>query len=143
MDAVLRASNGQEGWAVSRTLSIQILSNIIHGPAVQLIPSIHIRHRGFHIQQHRHVSNLFTLRPTCAQIGYITPAVLGVPDASERGTKLAMAHTWVDGCITAAIYGVPNASQQRKKSEAAHAGQMGYITPSVRGVPNASEQGTK
>ena len=33
---------------------------------------------------------------TSGQIGYITPAVLGVPNASERGTKSAVAHKWAD-----------------------------------------------
>ena len=34
--------------------------------------------------------------PTSAQIGYISLAVLGVPKASKRGTKSALAHKWID-----------------------------------------------
>ena len=32
--------------------------------------------------------------PTCGQGGYVTPAVLGIPSALERGAKLEMAHMW-------------------------------------------------
>ena len=32
--------------------------------------------------------------PTSGQIGYLTPAVLGIPAASERGTKSEVAHKW-------------------------------------------------
>ena len=32
--------------------------------------------------------------PTCGQGGYVTPAVLGIPSASEWGTKSEVAHLW-------------------------------------------------
>ena len=32
--------------------------------------------------------------PTCGQSGYFTPAVSGIPTASERGAKSEMAHLW-------------------------------------------------
>ena len=32
--------------------------------------------------------------PTCGQNGYITPAVSGIPKASERGAKSEVAHLW-------------------------------------------------
>ena len=31
---------------------------------------------------------------TCGQSGYVSPAVSGIPTASERGTKSEMAHLW-------------------------------------------------
>ena len=34
--------------------------------------------------------------PTSGQIGHITPAAWGVPYAAKHGTKLAVAHKWVD-----------------------------------------------
>ena len=34
--------------------------------------------------------------PTSGQIGYIIVAVRGVPNALEQGTKLEVAHKWVD-----------------------------------------------
>ena len=32
--------------------------------------------------------------PTCGQNGYVTPAVSGIPTASERGAKSEVAHLW-------------------------------------------------
>ena len=32
--------------------------------------------------------------PTCGQSGYVTPAVSGIPTASERGAKSEVAHKW-------------------------------------------------
>ena len=32
--------------------------------------------------------------PTCGQSGYVTPAVLGIPAASERGANSEVAHLW-------------------------------------------------
>ena len=32
--------------------------------------------------------------PTCEQSGYVTPAVSGIPTASERGAKSEVAHLW-------------------------------------------------
>ena len=34
--------------------------------------------------------------PTCGQIGYLTPAVSGIPTASERGAKSEGAHLWAN-----------------------------------------------
>ena len=34
--------------------------------------------------------------PTCGQIGYLTPAVSGIPSASERGAKSEVAHKWAN-----------------------------------------------
>ena len=34
--------------------------------------------------------------PTSGQIGYLTPAVSGIPAASERGAKLELAHKWAN-----------------------------------------------
>ena len=52
---------------------------------------------------------------TCGQSGYVTPAVSGIPTASERGVN----QKW------------PNR------------GQGGYVTPAVSGIPTAAERGAK
>ena len=44
--------------------------------------------------------------PTSGLGGYMTPAAWGVPNASERGTKSAVAHTWahwLHACIFSKI----------------------------------------
>ena len=51
--------------------------------------------------------------PTCGQSGYVTPAVSGIPTASERGEN----QKWPT------------------------CGQSGYVTPAVSGIPTASERG--
>ena len=50
--------------------------------------------------------------PTSGRIGYITPAISGVPNPSQRGTIPTMAHKWADGLHNPAIRGVPKASQR-------------------------------
>ena len=54
--------------------------------------------------------------PTSGQIGYLTPAVSGIPTASERG------------------------GQNQKWPTS---GQSGYLTLAVSGIPTASERGAK
>ena len=101
-----------------------------------------------------------------------TPCSLGFPNASERGTKLEVAHNTAGGYITSATWGsqcfkagdkirggpdrghggyvapacwmVPNATEQGTKSEVARKwGLGGYITCAAGAVPNALERGTK
>ena len=139
--------------------------------------------------------------PTSGRIGYLTPAVSGIPTASERGIKSEAAHKWAMwlphpcrigdphrfsaggqnqkwptsgqcGYLTPAVSGIPTASERGIKSEAAHkwanslphpcrigdphgfsaggqnqkwptSGQCGYLTPAVSGIPTASERGDK
>ena len=140
--------------------------------------------------------------PTCGQSGYVSPAVSGIPTASERGGKSEVAHLWAkwlrhpcrlrdphcfragggnqkwatcgqSGYITPAVSGIPTASEQWGESEVSHlwakwlrhpcrlgdphrfrvggggnhkwpsCGQSGYVTPAVSGIPTASERGGK
>ena len=105
--------------------------------------------------------------PSCGQSGYVTPAVLGIPTAAERGGKFEVAHLWArwlrhpcrlgdcqgenqkwptygqSGCVTPAVSGIPTASEGGAKSEVAHFGQSGYVTPAVSGIPTAVERGAK
>ena len=46
--------------------------------------------------------------------GYITPTALGVPNASEHGTKLEVAHKWAGWLHTPCRPRVPNASQHQQ-----------------------------
>ena len=139
--------------------------------------------------------------PTSGQSGYLTPAVSGIPTASERGAKSEVAHKWAkwlphpcriggspplqsggqsqkwptsgqSGYLTPAVSGIPTASERGAKSEVAHkwakwlphpcriggspplesggqnekwptSGQSGYLTPAVSGIPTASKRGAK
>ena len=45
--------------------------------------------------------------PTNGQGGYITPAVSGIPTASERGTKSKVAHKWSRWLHNPCRLGVP------------------------------------
>ena len=52
--------------------------------------------------------------------GYITPAVLGVPNALKRGMKSAVDHNSACWLHSPCRVGVPNASKRGTKSEVAH-----------------------
>ena len=73
--------------------------------------------------------------PTSGPGGYITHAVLGVPDASMLGTKSEVAHNWASGYITPAVWGVPYASKRGTKSDVAHKWAGWLHNPSHLGSP--------
>ena len=110
--------------------------------------------------------------PTCGQSGYVTPAVSGIPTASERGAKSEVAHLWAKWlrhpcrlgdphCCTAggkirngpqvgkvatsplAVSGIPAASKRGAKSEVAHKWAKWLHHPCRSGIPTASERGAK
>ena len=111
--------------------------------------------------------------PTCGRFGYITPAVLGVPKASEWATKSEVG-PHVGGLATSPLLcrGSPTLESGGQKLKWAHmwavwlhhpcclggpqrlrlghkirrgptCGRFGYITPAILGVPKASELATK
>ena len=111
--------------------------------------------------------------PTCGQSGYVTPAVSGIPTASERGDKIRSGPL-VGKVATSPLpsRGSPPLQSGGTKSEVAHlwakwlrhpcrlgdphrfrAGgqnqkwptcwQGGYVTPAVSGIPTASNRGHK
>ena len=111
--------------------------------------------------------------PTCGQSGYVTPAVSGIPTASERGDKIRSGPL-VAKMATSPLpsRGSPPLQSGGTKSEVAHlwarwlrhpcrlgdphrfraggqnqkwptCGQGGYVTPAVSGMPAASERGDK
>ena len=58
--------------------------------------------------------------PTSGQSGYLTPAVSGIPTASERGAESEVAHKWANWHLTPAVSGIPTASEREAESEVAH-----------------------
>ena len=82
--------------------------------------------------------------PTSGQSGYLTPAVSGIPTASERGGQNQKWPTsGQSGYLTPAVSGIPTASERGAESEVAHKWANGYLTPAVSGIPTASERGAK
>ena len=108
--------------------------------------------------------------PTCGQSGYVTPAVSGIPTASERGTKSEVVHLWakwlrhpchlrdphrfkVGGKIRSgplvgkvAMSPLPSRGSGPLQSGGQNqkwptSGQGGYVAPAVSGIPAASERG--
>ena len=82
--------------------------------------------------------------PTSGQNGYLTPAVSGIPTASERGAKSEVAHKWAKWLRHPCRIGDPHrfrAGGQNQKWPTS--GQNGYVTPAVSGIPTASERGGK
>ena len=110
--------------------------------------------------------------PTSGETGYLTPAVSGIPTASERGAKSEVAHKWANWLPHPCRIGKPHRCRAGGKirsgpqvgelatsplpyrgSPPLHSGgqnqkwptcgQSGYLTPAVSGSPAASERGAK
>ena len=110
--------------------------------------------------------------PTYGQNDYITPAVSGIPTASERGAKSEVARLWakwlrhpcrlgdprrfrVGGKIRSGPHvgkmttsplpsrGSPPLQSGGQNQKWPTRGQNDYITPAVSGIPTAAERGAK
>ena len=110
--------------------------------------------------------------PTSGQNGYLTPAVSGIPTASERGAESEMAHKWakwlphpcrigdphrfraggrirsgpqVGKMATSPLpyRGSPPLQSGGQNQKWPTSGQSGYLTPAVSGIPTASERGAE
>ena len=110
--------------------------------------------------------------PTSGPNGYLTPAILGIPTASQRGAKSEVAHKWakwlphpcrlgdphpfraggkirsgpqVGKVATSPLpsRGSPPLRRGGQNQKWPTSGQNGYLTPAVSGIPNASERGAK
>ena len=110
--------------------------------------------------------------PTCGQSGYVTPAVSGIPAASERGAKSEVVHKWAKWLCHPCRLGDPHRLRAGGKirngplvgkvvtpplpsrgSPPLHSGgqnqkwptngQNGDVTPAVSGIPTASQRGAK
>ena len=109
---------------------------------------------------------------TTRQIGYLTPAVSGIPTAAERGAKPEVAHKWAkwlphpchigephrcraggkirsgpqvgEMATSPLLYrGAPPLHSGGQNQKWPTSGQNGYLTPTVSGSPTAAEWGTK
>ena len=110
--------------------------------------------------------------PTSGQSGYLTPAISGIPTASERGAKSEGAHKWANwlphpcrigephrfragGKIRSGpqvgklatsplpYRGAPPLQSGAQNQKWPTSGQIGYLTPAVSGIPTAAERGAK
>ena len=82
--------------------------------------------------------------PTSGQIGYLTPAVSGIPTASDRGAKSEVAHKWANWLPHPCRIGDPRRFRAGGKNQKwPTSGQIGYLTPAVSGIPAASKRGAR
>ena len=82
--------------------------------------------------------------PTSGQSGYLTPAVSGIPAASEQGEKSEVAQKWEkSGYLTPAVSGIPAASERGAKSEVAHKWAKWLPQPCRIGDPRRFRAGGK
>ena len=104
--------------------------------------------------------------PTSGQIGYLTPAVSGIPTAAQRGAKSEVAHKWANWLPHPCRIGDPHRCRAGGKVRSGPqggklstsplpyrgspplqsggqsekwptSGQNGYLTPAVSGIPAA------
>ena len=82
--------------------------------------------------------------PTSGQSGYVTPAVSGIPTASERGAKSELAQ-YIGKVATSPLpsQGSPALESRGGNQKWPTSGQSGYVPPAVSGIPTASERGAK
>ena len=82
--------------------------------------------------------------PTSGQSGYLTPAVSGIPTASERGDKIRSGPQVGKVATSPMPYrGSPPLQSGGQNQKWPTSGQSGYLTPTVSGIPTASERGAK
>ena len=110
--------------------------------------------------------------PRSGQIGYLTPAVSGIPNASERGAKSEVAHKWANWLAHHCRIGEPHRCRAGGKIRSGPqvgklatsplpyrgspplqsggqnqkwptSGQIGYLTPAVTGSPTFAKRGAK
>ena len=80
--------------------------------------------------------------PSSGQSGYVTPAVSGIPTASERGRGIRSGPQ-VGKVATSPLpsRGPPPLQSGGQNQKWPTSGQSGYVTPAVSGIPTASERG--
>ena len=84
-------------------------------------------------------------RPTYGQSGYVTPAVSGIPIASERGGIQKWSTYGQSGYVTPADSGIRTAGERGGEGHQKWptCWQSGYVTLAVSGIPTAAERGGK
>ena len=82
--------------------------------------------------------------PTCGQGGYVTPAVSGIPTASERGGEIRSGPL-VGNVATSPLPSrvSPPLQSGGQNQNWPTCGQGGYVTPAILGIPTAVERGAK
>ena len=142
---------------------------ITSGPQVGKVATSPLPYRGSPLLQSGGQNQKW---PTSGQIGYLTPAVSGIPTAAERGAKSEVAHKWANGLPHPWRIGDPHRFRAGGKIRSGPqvgematsplpyrgspplqsggqnqkwptSGQIGYLTPAVSGIPAASERGAK
>ena len=142
---------------------------IISGPQVGKVATSPLPYRGSPPLQSGGQNQKW---PTSGQSGYLTPAVSGIPTASERGAKSEVAHKWAKWLPHPCRIGDPHRFRAGGKVGSGPqvgkvatsplpyrgspplqsggqswkwptSGQSGYLTPAVSGIPTASERGAK
>ena len=74
--------------------------------------------------------------PTCGQIGYLTPAVSGIPSASERGAKSEVARKWANWLPHPCRIGEPHRCEAGGKIRSGpQAGKVATSPLPYRGAP--------
>ena len=139
------------------------------GPQVGKVATSPLPYRGSPLLQSRGQNQKW---PTSGQICYLTPAVSGIPTATDRGAKSEVAHKWANwlphpyrigdphrfiakGKIRSGpqvgklatsplpYRGSPPLQSGGQNQKWPTSGQSGYLTPAVSGIPAATEQGAK
>ena len=114
---------------------------IRNGPQVGKMATSPLPYRGFPPLQSGGQNQKW---PTSGQSGYLTPAVSGIPTASERGAKSEVAHKWAKWLPHPCRIGDPHRFRPGGQNQKwPTSGQNGYLTPAVSGIPTASERGAK
>ena len=73
--------------------------------------------------------------PTSKQSRYVTPAVSGIPTASERGAKSEVPHLWAKWLLHPCRLGDPHRFRAGGGNQKwPTSGQSGYVTPAVSGI---------
>ena len=83
--------------------------------------------------------------PTSGQSGYATPAVSGIPTASERGRGKIRSGPLMGKVATSPLpsRGSPLLQSGGQNQKWPTSGQSGYATPAVWGIPTTSQRGAK
>ena len=81
--------------------------------------------------------------PVGGRNGYITPAVLGVPNSAERGVKSVVAHWWADWLHNPCRLGVPTSSERGGQCVVAHGWAEWLHNPCRLGDPQLFRAGMK
>ena len=144
-------------------------SKIRSGPQVGGVATSPLPYRGAPLLQSGGQNQKW---PTSGQIGYLTPAVSGIPTAAERGAESEVAHKWakwlphpcrigdalrfraggrirsgprVGKVATSPLpyRGAPPLQSGGQNQKWPTSGQSGYLTPAVSGIPTAAERGAE